>query len=235
MKHVSQNTISRNLEDIQKKISHFEEKYARKTGAVQLLAVSKTRPIDDIRTCISENQTQFGENYLQDALSKIENTPEQGISWHFIGSIQSNKTRQVAENFQWVHTIDRLKIAQRLSEQRNSDLPPLNICIQVNISKEKNKSGVNIKDALSLAKEIYQLPNIRLRGLMAIPAVTDDFDSQRQAFRLLRELHDEIRDHGIELDTLSMGMSNDMEAAIAEGSTMVRIGTAIFGQRNKKD
>ena len=232
MKHVSQNTIAHNLEDVREKITHFEEKYARKIGSVQLLAVSKTRPIEDIRTSFSENQHNFGENYLQDALSKIENTPELSINWHFIGSIQSNKTRQVAENFQWVHTVDRLKIAQRLSEQRNTDLPPLNICIQVNVSKEKNKSGVNIKDAFSLAKEIYQLPNIRLRGLMAIPAVTDDFDTQRQAFRLLHELQDEIRDQGIELDTLSMGMSNDMEAAIAEGSTMVRIGTAIFGARN---
>lgn len=232
MKHVSQNTIAHNLEDIREKITHFEEKYARKTGSVQLLAVSKTCPIDDIRTAISENQTHFGENYLQDALSKIENIPEHGISWHFIGSIQSNKTRQVAENFQWVHTIDRLKIAQRLSQQRNSNLPPLNICIQVNISNESSKSGIPAEETPALAKSISLLPNIHLRGLMAIPAATNDFKIQRHAFRLLRELKDEIQSQGIELDTLSMGMSNDMEAAIAEGSTMVRIGTAIFGARN---
>lgn len=231
MKHASQNTITHNIKAIRAQIAHFEEKYARKAGSVQLLAVSKTRPIDDIRVSLSENQSHFGENYLQDALTKIENTPEENVKWHFIGPIQSNKTRQIAENFNWVHTIDRLKIAQRLSEQRSSTLPPLNVCIQINIGNEESKSGILIQDALPLAQEIHQLPNIHLRGLMSIPAATSDFTSQRHAFCSLRELRDEIHNQGIKLDTLSMGMSNDMEAAIAEGSTIVRIGTAIFGQR----
>lgn len=232
MKHVSQNTIAHNINVIKEQISHFEQKYARKAGSVQLLAVSKTHPIDDIRASLSVDQYHFGENYLQDALTKIESIHEEAIKWHFIGPIQSNKTRQIAENFHWVHTIDRLKIAQRLSEQRNPELPPINVCIQVNVSDEKSKSGIHIEEALSLAKELVQLPNIRLRGLMTIPAATSDFDLQRHAFGILRELKNELHSQSIELDTLSMGMSNDMEAAIAEGSTMVRIGTAIFGARN---
>lgn len=233
MKQVSQNTIAHNISVIRGQIAHFEQKYARETGSVQLLAVSKTRPIKDIDLSFAADQQHFGENYLQEALSKIENTPDKSVKWHFIGPIQSNKTRQIAENFDWVHTVDRLKIAQRLSEQRNPKLPPLNVCIQVNISAEESKSGTRIEDTLSLAKEIQHLPNIHLRGLMAIPAATKDFELQRQTFRSLRELKDTISTQGIELDTLSMGMSNDMEAAIAEGSTIVRIGTAIFGQRTQ--
>ena len=233
MKHVSQNTIAQNIKTIRAQITELEKKYARQPNSVQLLAVSKTRPIEDIRASFTEDQHHFGENYLQDALSKIENISKQAIRWHFIGPIQSNKTRQIAENFNWVHTIDRLKIAQRLNDQRSPEQKPLNVCIQVNVSGENNKSGVKIEDALPLAKEINLLPHINLRGLMTIPAATNDFESQRHAFRLLRELKEEIQSQGIELDTLSMGMSNDMEAAIAEGSTMVRIGTAIFGQRVK--
>ena len=233
MKPVSQNTIAQNIKSIQSQIHDFERKYGRSSGSVQLLAVSKTRPIEDIYAAFAENQQHFGENYLQDALSKIENMDESTVEWHFIGPIQSNKTRQIAENFHWVHTIDRLKIAQRLSEQRNSEQNPLNVCIQVNISGEESKSGVSIEETLSLAKEIITLPNINLRGLMAIPASSNDFEQQRKPFQLLRKLKDDIQSQGIELDTLSMGMSNDMEAAIAEGSTMVRIGTAIFGARNK--
>ena len=232
MKHASLNTIAQNIKSIRILIADAENKYSRPSGSVQLLAVSKTRPIDDIRTAFAENQHHFGENYLQDALSKIENSPDQSIEWHFIGPIQSNKTRQIAQNFSWVHTIDRLKIAQRLSEQRDPELKPLNICIQVNTSGESSKSGVSIEETLTLAKQVSVLPNIRLRGLMTIPAATDNFDSQRQPFRLLRELKDKLQSQNIELDTLSMGMTNDMEAAIAEGSTMVRIGTAIFGARN---
>ena len=231
MKHVSQNTIAQNLKTIRAQIKALEQKYARQPDSVQLLAVSKTRPIEDIYASFAEDQYHFGENYLQDALSKIENMSEQAIQWHFIGPIQSNKTRQIAESFNWVHTIDRLKIAQRLNDQRSIEQKPLNVCIQVNVSEEESKSGVKIEEALPLAKQISQLPNICLRGLMTIPAATNDFESQRQAFRLLRELKEEIQSQGIELDTLSMGMSNDMEAAIAEGSTMVRIGTAIFGKR----
>ncbi len=233
MKHASQNTITQNIKSIRAQIKEMEQKYARLPGSVQLLAVSKTRPIEDIRTTFSENQLHFGENYLQDALVKINLTAESKIQWHFIGPIQSNKTRQIAENFHWVHTIDRLKIAQRLSEQRNPDLTPLNVCIQINSSGESSKSGTLSNEALTLAQQISGLPNIHLRGLMTIPAASTNFEQQRQPFRLLRELKNEIQSQGIELDTLSMGMSNDMEAAIAEGSTMVRIGTAIFGQRIK--
>ena len=232
MKPVSQNTIAQNIKSIQSQIHDAEKKYARVSGSVQLLAVSKTRPKEDIYTAFAENQQHFGENYLQDALSKIEEISEPSIEWHFIGPIQSNKTRQIAENFQWVHTIDRLKIAQRLSEQRNSKQKPLNVCIQVNVSGEESKSGVTPEETPSLAKQIAELPNIQLRGLMTIPASSNDFEQQRKPFKLLRELKNEIQSKGIELDTLSMGMSNDMEAAIAEGSTMVRIGTAIFGARN---
>lgn len=232
MKHVSQNTIAHNIKVIRTQIKQIAQKYARQPDSVQLLAVSKTRPIEDVQAAFTENQHHFGENYLQDALSKIENISEQAIEWHFIGAIQSNKTRQIAENFNWVHTIDRLKIAQRLSEQRSPEQKPLNVCIQVNVSGESSKSGVSSEDALTLAKEISQLPHINLRGLMTIPASSNDFEQQRQPFRLLRELKDKIQSQGIELDTLSMGMSNDMEAAIAEGSTMVRIGTAIFGARS---
>lgn len=232
MKPASQNTIAQNIKSIRSQIYSLEKKYGRPSGSVQLLAVSKTRPIEDIKDALSENQLHFGENYLQDALSKIENVTEPNIEWHFIGPIQSNKTRQIAENFQWVHTIDRLKIAQRLSEQRSSELPPLNVCIQVNVSGEDSKSGVSLDEALSLAKQIYDLPNITLRGLMTIPASSNDFEQQRKPFQILKLLKNKIESEGIILDTLSMGMSNDMEAAIAEGSTMVRIGTAIFGARN---
>jgi len=231
MKHSSQNTIAQNIQSIRTQIKALEEKYLRQAGSVQLLTVSKTRPIEDIQSAFAENQHHFGENYLQDALPKIENITESAIQWHFIGPIQSNKTRQIAENFHWVHTIDRLKIARRLSEQRNPEQPPLNVCIQVNVSGEENKSGVNCDEALTLARQINELPNIQLRGLMTIPASSNNFDEQRKPFRVLKELKDEIQSQGIKLDTLSMGMSNDMEAAIAEGSTMVRIGTAIFGKR----
>ena len=231
MKQTSQNTIAQNIQSIRTQIKALEEKYLRQAGSVQLLAVSKTRPIEDIQTAFAENQLHFGENYLQDALSKIENITESGIEWHFIGPLQSNKTRLIAENFHWVHTIDRLKIAQRLSEQRGTDKKPLNVCIQVNVSGEERKSGVNRDEALTLARQIIELPNIKLRGLMTIPASNNDFEQQRKPFRVLKELKDEVHAQGIELDTLSMGMSNDMEAAIAEGSTMVRIGTAIFGKR----
>lgn len=232
MKPVSQNTIAQNIQSVRGQIYALEEKYGRPLGSVQLLAVSKTRPIEDINDAFAENQLYFGENYLQEALSKIEAATETSIEWHFIGPIQSNKTRQIAENFQWVHTVDRLKIAQRLSDQRSGELPPLNVCIQVNVSGEDSKSGISPEETLSLAKQISELPNIKLRGLMAIPASSSDFEQQRKPFKLLRELKDEVQSQGIELDTLSMGMSNDMEAAIAEGSTIVRIGTAIFGARN---
>lgn len=234
MKHASQNTITQNIRTIQSQIRVLEKKYGRSTNSVQLLAVSKTRPIEDIYAAFAENQLLFGENYLQDALSKIEVFTDPAVKWHFIGPIQSNKTRQITENFHWVHTLDRLKIAQRLSDQRDPIKEPLNVCIQVNVSGEESKSGVSPEEALSLAKQVSKLPNIKLRGLMTIPASSEnlELEQQRKPFQILRELKEQIQSQGIELDTLSMGMSNDMEAAIAEGSTIVRIGTAIFGARN---
>ncbi|MCW8901209.1 MAG: YggS family pyridoxal phosphate-dependent enzyme [Gammaproteobacteria bacterium] len=232
MNHASKNTIAENIKSIRSQVAAAEKKYGRQPGSVQLLAVSKTRPIEDVEAAFAEHQCHFGENYLQDALPKIAAISDSAITWHFIGPIQSNKTRQIAENFDWVHGIERLNIAQRLNEQRDPTIKPLNVCIQVNSSNETSKSGVSFAEAIELAKSIHLLPNLHLRGLMTIPAATNDFEQQRQPFRLLRELKDKIHSQGIKLDTLSMGMSNDMEAAIAEGSTLVRIGTAIFGQRN---
>lgn len=236
MVDASQNTIAQNIKSIRARIADAEKKYGRQPGSVQLLAVSKTRPVEDIRVAIMAKQHHFGENYLQDALPKINTIANEstahGIEWHFIGPIQSNKTHAIAQHFNWVHSVDRLKIARRLSEQRESSQKALNICIQVNISGESSKSGIAPNETLILAKEMSSLPNIHLRGLMAIPATSHDFEQQRHPFRLLRELKEDIQSQGIELDTLSMGMTNDMEAAIAEGSTIVRIGTAIFGDRN---
>ncbi|MDH5394815.1 MAG: YggS family pyridoxal phosphate-dependent enzyme [Gammaproteobacteria bacterium] len=232
MVHASQYSIAENIHAIQARITAAENKYQRQLGSVQLLNVSKTRPIEDIQAAIAANQHCFGENYLQDALPKITALNEAGIEWHFIGPIQSNKTLQIAQHFDWVHSIDRLKIARRLSDQRSSTQSPLNICLQINSSGENSKSGVSPEEALIIAHEINALPRLTLRGLMTIPASCDDFEEQRLPFRLLRELKDELNSQGLQLDTLSMGMTNDMEAAIAEGSTMVRIGTAIFGARN---
>ena len=184
---------------------------------------------------VQAGQRCFGENYLQEALDKIhvlhDLQPELSLEWHFIGPIQSNKTRQIAENFSWVHSVEREKIAQRLSEQRPSGSVPLNICLQVNISGESSKSGVLPEQALPLARMVATLPGLRLRGLMAVPEASDDPVLQRRAFSQLRELKERIEAEGIALDTLSIGMSGDMDAAIAEGSTMVRVGSAIFGKR----
>ena len=181
-------------------------------------------------------QQAFGENYLQEALDKIEAVkrlrPDLALQWHFIGPLQSNKTRPVAENFDWVHSVDRLKIAQRLSDQRPTALGPLNICLQVNVSGEPTKSGVAAADVPALAEKLAGLPNIRLRGLMVIPEPTEDAEEQRKPFALLRALQQQLREVGIDTDTLSMGMSADLQAAIAEGATIVRIGTAIFGKRD---
>jgi hypothetical protein len=198
---------------------------------VQLLAVSKTRPAEDIRAALQAGQTRFGESYLQDALPKIEALDGEAIEWHFIGPIQSNKTRDIARHFAWVHSVDRLKIARRLSEQRPDNLPPLNICLQINISGEVSKSGVVPQDAGSLAQAIAELPRLRLRGLMAIPAAVADEAQQRIPFSRMRKLYESLNHHGLHLDTLSMGMSNDFEVAIEEGATIVRIGSAIFGPR----
>lgn len=203
----------------------------RDPGEVELLAVSKTWPAESVREAFAAGQRAFGENYVQEGVAKVEALAGMGLEWHFIGPLQSNKTRLVANHFAWVHSVDRLKIAERLAEQRDVHLPPLNVCIQVNVSGEASKSGVAPADLPTLAMAVAALPRLRLRGLMAIPEPTSDVALQRARFASLRRLRDRLNAAGLALDTLSMGMSDDLEAAIAEGSTMVRVGTAIFGTR----
>ena len=203
----------------------------RDPAGVRLLAVSKTWPAESVREAAAAGQRAFGENYVQEGVAKVEALADLGLEWHFIGPLQSNKTRLVANRFAWVHSIDRLKIAERLAEQRDVHLPPLDVCIQVNVSGEASKSGVAPADLPELARAVASLPRLRLRGLMAIPEPTPDVALQRARFASLRMLRDELNAAGLGLDTLSMGMSDDLEAAIAEGSTMVRVGTAIFGSR----
>jgi len=225
--------ISQQLEQVQQRITEVARAAGRDPAAIQLLAISKTRPIEDIQAAIAAGQYAFGENYLQDALPKITALAgtEMPLEWHFIGAIQSNKTRDIASHFDWVHTLEREKIARRLSEQRPDTLPPLQVCVQVNISGEASKSGISPSDVEALAASVAHLPGLQLRGLMAIPAATQDVAEQRAAFSALNKLYQSLIKKGYELDTLSMGMSNDLEAAILEGSTQVRIGTAIFGSR----
>ena len=231
--------IKANLENIKERINQAAKACGRSPGDIQLLAVSKTFPAEDVRTCFQSGQRAFGENYVQEGVAKITSLQDlrAEIKWHFIGPLQSNKSRDVAENFDWVHSIDRLKIAQRLNDQRPSNLQRLNVCIQVNISGESSKSGVQANDLIELCKHISGLPNLLLRGLMSIPEPTDDVVLQKQAHHELRQLleilksSEELDQSKMQLDTLSMGMSSDIEAAIAEGSTMVRVGTAIFGKR----
>lgn len=198
---------------------------------VRLVAVSKTFPVEAVREAHLAGQDAFGENYLQEALSKIEALRDLPLEWHFIGPIQSNKTRSIGQNFSWVHSVDQLKIARRLSDARPIDLPPLQICIQVNVSGEASKSGCDPARLSELAAAVSRLPCLRLRGLMAIPEPTDDVAVQQQRFAALRHMKDQLVDAGLQLDTLSMGMSDDLEAAISQGSTMVRVGQAIFGAR----
>ncbi len=201
---------------------------------IMLLAVSKTKPAVDVAALYKAGQRHFGENYLQEALLKQRLLAHLDISWHFIGPIQSNKTRDIARYFSWVHSVDRLKIAKRLSEQRSANMPPMNICLQVNVDAEETKSGFSLAELSGVIGSILLLPNIRLRGLMAIPTANTGLDEQRGAFKKLATALDDINHQfNLKLDTLSMGMSADLEAAIAEGSTMVRIGTAIFGRRIK--
>jgi len=231
LSHSNKIQIADNLAKIKRNIEEFNQKYQRKPNSVRLLAVSKTKPAADILSAFNAGQTCFGENYLQEALNKIQvlrNTP---IEWHFIGSIQSNKTRELAENFDWIHSVDRLKIARRLNRQRPTSQPPLNICLQVNISQESSKSGFYIEEIHNAVKEIILLPNIHLRGLMAIPAKCQTLQEQRHVFAQMKSIFHTLQLTHPAIDTLSMGMSNDMEAAIAEGSTLLRIGTAIFGAR----
>ncbi len=224
-------TIASNLQAVRDAISAAAAGAGRHENEIKLLAVSKTFAPDRLREVYGAGQTCFAESYLQEALDKIATLRDLNIEWHFIGPIQSNKTRIVAENFTWVHSVDRLKIAERLSAQRPARLPDLQLCLQVNISGEDTKSGVCPDEASGLAHAIATLPGLKLRGLMAIPAPADDVAGQRRPFAQLRKLRDEMNLQGLQLDTLSMGMSHDFAAAIAEGATIVRIGTAIFGDR----
>ncbi|KQV23437.1 YggS family pyridoxal phosphate enzyme [Pseudomonas sp. Root329] len=222
-------TIADNIAQVSSRIHAAVLAAKRDEDSVQLLAVSKTKPAEALREAYAAGLRDFGENYLQEALSKQLELADLPLIWHFIGPIQSNKTRAIAEHFAWVHSVDRLKIAQRLSEQRPADLPPLNICIQVNVSGEASKSGCTPADLPALANAISELPRIKLRGLMAIPEPTEDRAAQDAAFAAVQSLQASLN---LPLDTLSMGMSHDLESAIAQGATWVRIGTALFGARD---
>ena len=243
MKNTSKNTeknsaisteinISVALAQTRQRISDAEQRFNRNPNSVQLLAVSKTRSAASIQTAIDAGQTCFAENYLQEAVEKIIHLKNPQLVWHFIGSIQSNKTRDIAKYFHWAQSIDRIKIARRLNEQRPEHLPPLNICLQINISGENSKSGIIPDELIQFADDCSSLANIKIRGLMAMPVQDSDFERQRAPFRELKRLFTEVRTRHPGLDTLSMGTTNDLEAAIAEGATMVRIGTAIFGSRD---
>ena len=223
-------TISQRFKQIRSQISNAELAYNRRPGSVLLLAVSKTKPAEDIAAAYQAGQRHFGENYLQEALRKQQELGAYDITWHFIGPIQSNKTKPLATHFDWVHSVDSLKIAKRLSEQRPTHLPALNICLQVNISDEQSKSGIALAELPQLYEQIAKLPNLKLRGVMAIPAPQQDFEQQRQPYKALYQAVAELKRP--ELDTFSFGMTGDLKAAIAEGSTIVRIGTALFGERN---
>jgi len=224
-------TVTENLNRIRERIGDCAVRYGRVADQIRLVAVSKTKPAALVREAWDAGQRDFGENRLQDALAKLEVLTDLDACWHFIGPLQSNKTRQVAERFAWVHSVDRLKIAHRLSAQRPADLPALNVCVQVNISGEQSKSGVTPAELPALAREVATLARLRLRGLMAVPAPCADLAAQRVPFARLRALFESLNADGLGLDTLSMGMTDDLEAAIAEGATIVRVGTAIFGAR----
>ncbi|MCG7499025.1 YggS family pyridoxal phosphate-dependent enzyme [Vibrio sp. Of7-15] len=229
-------SIKQNIEQVINQILATEQKCGRVSGSVQLLAVSKTKPIEALEAAIEAGQTEFGENYVQEGVEKVQHFNEHDtatkLKWHFIGPIQSNKTKPVAEYFDWVHSVDRLKIAQRLNDQRPAHMPPLQVLIQVNTSGEASKSGTTDEQVLELAAAIETMPNIELRGLMSIPANVSTYDEQLAAFSHLAALQEQLKEQYPQIDTLSMGMSGDMDAAITAGSTMVRIGTAIFGARD---
>jgi len=223
--------VTENLRKIRDLLAIAAVEADRDPDTVKLLAVSKKQPLDSVLAAAALGQRDFGENTVQEGLDKIRATAEEGLTWHFIGHLQSNKTRAVAENFDWVHTIDKSKIAKRLSQQRPAELAPLNVCLQVNIDNEPNKSGAGIDELSELAAACSELPNIRLRGLMCLPAIRDEFEAQRRPFAELRELAETLQRSGVPIDTLSMGMTADYRAAIFEGATIVRIGTALFGER----
>ena len=223
--------VTENFRKIQDLLAKATADAGRPADAVRLLAVSKKKPLEAILEAADAGQRDFGENFVQEGLSKIESAGRADLRWHFIGHLQSNKTRPVAEYFQWVHTIDRLKTARRLSDQRPAHAPDLNVCIEVNIDREAQKSGVMPEAVADLAADIVDLPRLRLRGLMCLPKVRSGFDSQRKPFAELRALQESLNVSGYSLDTLSMGMTADYAAAIREGATIVRIGTALFGER----
>ncbi|MDO9168272.1 MAG: YggS family pyridoxal phosphate-dependent enzyme [Methylobacter sp.] len=223
-------TLAQRLKQIRSQINDAERAYNRQPGSVLLLAVSKTKPSEAIACAYQFGQRHFGENYLQEALKKQQELGAYAITWHFIGPIQSNKTKALATHFDWVHSVDSLKIARRLSEQRPSHLPPLNICLQVNISDEPSKSGITLAELPPLCELVAKLPNLKLRGVMAIPAPQQDFEQQRRPYKILYQAVAKLGQP--ELDTFSFGMTGDLTAAIAEGSTIVRIGTALFGERD---
>ncbi len=223
------NSLKQHFQLVRNQIRAAEIAANRTIGSVQLLAVSKTKPAEQIAAAYRLGQRHFGENYLQEALIKQQQLAAFNISWHFIGPIQSNKTKSIACHFDWVHSVDRLKIAERLSEQRPANLPPLNICLQVNISGEDSKSGIRLEQLPELVKQVQALPRLRLRGVMAIPEPEDDYQRQRQPYRQLYQAVQQLNQPS--LDSFSYGMSGDLEAAIAEGATIVRIGTALFGSR----
>lgn len=222
--------IEENVKRVLATLRNLETKYHRPSNSVQLLAVSKTKPIEDLIIANSAGQEHFGESYAQEAIEKIA-LSKLHVYWHFIGPIQKNKTRLITENFQWVHSIDRFIIAKRLNDQRTNSIAPLQVCIQVNVDNEDSKAGVLLEDVEDLANELSKLEHIKLRGLMAIPKASNDINEQRHSFSNVRKKLEQLNQNGLELDTLSMGMSNDLEAAVAEGATIVRVGTAIFGKR----
>jgi pyridoxal phosphate enzyme (YggS family) len=224
-------TVSNNLQKVRKRIELASAAAGRASGAVKLLAVSKTMPAQAVRDAHAAGQLAFGENYIQEGVDKIASLADLPLEWHCIGPIQSNKSKLVAENFAWVHSIDRLKIAERLSAQRPAHLPPLQVCLQVNVDGGNNKSGVAPSELFALAQAVAKLPHLQLRGLMTIPEPAANELAARAVHRQAKELFDSLNAAGLKLDTLSMGMTADLEAAIAEGSTCVRVGTAIFGVR----
>jgi pyridoxal phosphate enzyme (YggS family) len=224
--------VTENFREIQDLLAKAAADAKRPADHIRLLAVSKKKPLEAILQVASAGQREFGENFVQEGLDKIREAAREDLIWHFIGHLQSNKTRAVAENFQWVHTIDRLKIAQRLSRQRPFYAGDLNVCIEVNVDAEENKSGVLPAEVADLAAAISELPRLKLRGLMCLPAIRHEFEEQRRPFAALRELLESLQAEGLEVDTLSMGMTADYAAAIREGATIVRIGTALFGARS---
>ncbi len=224
-------TLAERVRKVRETIRDAEKKYARIPNSVKLLAASKAQPTDSLRALAELGVRAFGENYLNEALDKQDALRDLRLEWHYIGHVQSNKTRDIAARFAWVHSIDRAKIVRRLAAQRPPGAPPLNVCLEVNVDREPNKSGVRVEDLAPLAATVAALPTLRLRGLMAIPRPREQLEEQRRAFAKLRSALQDLNEQGFELDTLSMGMSGDLVAAIAEGATVVRVGTALFGPR----